>query len=57
MDLLCFGYLADVRFLKPVLKEILNTSYVFKTATYVEYQVLNRNFCFGEMTDECGSSF
>ena len=34
--LLYFGYLPDVRFLKPVFKEILNTLYVFKAATYVE---------------------
>ena len=32
VDLLYFGYLVDVRFLK----EILNTSYVFKVVTYVE---------------------
>ena len=31
-----FGYLADLRFLKPVFKGILNTLYVFKAATYVE---------------------
>ena len=36
VDLLYFGYLADLRFLKPVFKEILNTLYVFKAATYVE---------------------
>ena len=29
VDLLCFGYLADVRFLKPVFKEILNILYAF----------------------------
>ena len=34
--LLYFGYLADVRFLKQVFKEILNNLYVFKTAAYVE---------------------
>ena len=36
VDLLYFGYLADLRFLKPVFKGILNTLYVFKAATYVE---------------------
>ena len=36
VDLLYFGYLADLRFLKPVFKGILNTSCVFKAATYVE---------------------
>ena len=36
VDLLYFGYLTDVRFLKPVFKEILSTLYVFKAATYVE---------------------
>ena len=30
------SYLADLRFLKPVFKGILNTLYVFKAATYVE---------------------
>ena len=34
--LLYFGYLAVVRFLKAVFKEILNNLYVFKAATYVE---------------------
>ena len=29
IDLLYFGYLDDVRFLKPVVKEIFNTLYVF----------------------------
>ena len=29
VDLLYFGYLADVQFLKPVFKEILNTLYAF----------------------------
>ena len=33
--LLYFGYLPDVRFLKPVFKEISN-NYVFKAATIVE---------------------
>ena len=33
---LYFGYLADVRFLKPAFKETLNNLYVFKAATYVE---------------------
>ena len=33
---LYFGYLADLRFLKPVFKGILNTLYVFKAVTYVE---------------------
>ena len=36
VDLLYFGYLADLRFLKSVFKGILNTLYVFKAATYVE---------------------
>ena len=36
VDLLYFDYLADLRFLKPVFKRILNTLYVFKAATYVE---------------------
>ena len=36
VDLLYFGYFADVLFLKPEFKEILNTVYVFKAATYVE---------------------
>ena len=36
VDLLYFDYLADLRFLKPVLKGILNTLYVFKAATCVE---------------------
>ena len=36
LDLLYFGYLAVVRFLKPVFKEILNNLYVFKAATYAE---------------------
>ena len=36
VDLLCFCYLADLQFLKPVFKGILNTLYVFKAATYVE---------------------
>ena len=31
-----FGYLADLRFLKPVFKGILNILCVFKAATYVE---------------------
>ena len=35
-DILYFGYLADVRFLKLVFEEISNNLYVFKTATYVE---------------------
>ena len=35
-DLLYFGYLADLRFMKPVFKRILSTLYVFKAATYVE---------------------
>ena len=30
------GYLADVRFFKPIFKEISNNLYVFKVATYVE---------------------
>ena len=34
--LIYFGYLADLRFLKPVFKGILDTLYVFKAATYVE---------------------
>ena len=34
-DLLYFGYLAVVRFLKPVLKDILH-SLCFKEAVYVE---------------------
>ena len=33
---LYFGYLADLRFLNPVFKGILNTLCVFKAATYVE---------------------
>ena len=36
VDVLYFGYLAVVRFLKPVFKEILNNLCVFKAATYVE---------------------
>ena len=36
VDLLYFGYLVDLQFLKPVFKGILNTLYVFKAATYVE---------------------
>ena len=36
VDFLYFGYLAAVRFLKPVFKEILNNLYVLKAATYVE---------------------
>ena len=36
VDHLYFGYLADVRFLKPVFKEILNNLYVFKAATCAE---------------------
>ena len=36
VDLLYFGYLAVVRFLKPVFKGIFNNLYVFKAATYVE---------------------
>ena len=36
VDLLYFGYLADLRFLKPVFKGILNTLYVFKAATYIK---------------------
>ena len=36
VDLLYFGYLPDVRFLKPLFKEILNNLYVFKAATNVE---------------------
>ena len=36
VDLLYFGYLAVVRFLKPVFKEILNNLYVFMAANYVE---------------------
>ena len=36
VDLLYFGYLVDLRFLKPVFKGILNNLYVFKAATYVE---------------------
>ena len=36
VDLLYFGYLADLRFLKPVFKGILNTLCAFKAATYVE---------------------
>ena len=36
VDFLFFGYLADLRFLKPVFKGILNTLYVFKGVTYVE---------------------
>ena len=36
IDLLYFGYLPVVRFLKPVFKEILNNLYVFEAATYVE---------------------
>ena len=35
-DNLYFGYLAVVRFMKPVFKEILNNLYVLKAATYVE---------------------
>ena len=35
-NLLYFGYLAVDRFLKPAFKEILNSLYVFKAATYVE---------------------
>ena len=35
-DLLYFGYLADLRFLKPVFKGIFNTLCIFKAATYVE---------------------
>ena len=31
-----FGYLADLRFLKPLFKGILNTVCVFKAATYVK---------------------
>ena len=49
-------YLAVVRFLKPVFKEILNNSYVSKAAIYVEYHGFNRN-CFAQMTNECESSF
>ena len=36
VELLYFGYLADLQFLKPVFKGILNTLYVFKAATCVE---------------------
>ena len=36
VDLLYFGYLADLRFLKAVFKGILNTLYVFNAATCVE---------------------
>ena len=36
VDPLYFGYLPDVRFLKPVFKEISNNLYVFKGAAYVE---------------------
>ena len=36
VDLSYFGYLADLRFLKPAFKGILNTLCVFKAATYVE---------------------
>ena len=36
VDLLYFGYLADLRSLKPVFEGILNTLYVFKAAIYVE---------------------
>ena len=36
VDLLYFGYLADLLFLKPVFKGILNTLHVFKAASYVE---------------------
>ena len=35
VDRLYFCYLADLRFLKPVFKGILNTLDVFETATYV----------------------
>ena len=48
VDLLYFGYLADLRFLKPVFKGILNTSYVFKAETYVEKHGFNRN-CIAQM--------
>ena len=34
ITLLYFGYLPDVRFLKPVFKEISYNLYVFKAATY-----------------------
>ena len=34
--LLYFGYLAVVRFLEPIFKEILNNLYVLKAAAYVE---------------------
>ena len=40
VDLLHFGYLADLRFLKPVFKGILNTSCVFKAATYVKQEAI-----------------
>ena len=36
VDLLYFGYLPDVRFLKQVFKEISNILYAFKAETYVE---------------------
>ena len=36
IDLLYFGCLAVVRFLKQVFKEISNNLYVFKATTYVE---------------------
>ena len=36
VDLLYFGYLADLRFLKPVFKGTLNTLCVLRAATYVE---------------------
>ena len=53
---LYFGYLPDVRFLKPVFKEISNNFYVFKAATYVEKHGFNRN-CFAQMTNKCECTF
>ena len=55
-DLLYFGYLADVPFLKPAFKEIVNNSYLFEAATYVEQHGFNSNW-FAQMTNIRKSSF
>ena len=56
VDLSYFGYLPDVRFLKPVFKEISNNLYVFKAATYAELHGFNGK-CFAQMTNECERTF
>ena len=51
VDLFHFRYLADLRFLKPVFKGILNILCVFKAEMYVEQHGFDRN-CIAQMTSE-----